>query len=171
MPKKTSLVLDEIDLKILQLLQEDAKMGIQAIADNVEKGISTVHARVKKLEKHNIVKKYTAILDPIALGWTTQAFIFITLRYRSPTKGDIISMQDFCAEISEHPYVQSVYIVTGQHDLILLVRSKDANGLNEFILNYLRESPAVERTQTMLVMSSYHESLGIKDLLVSYGST
>ena len=165
MPKKTSVVLDEIDLKILQLLQEDSKMGIQAIADKVEKGISTVHARVKKLEKQAIVKKYTAVLDPIPLGWTTQAFIFITLRYRSPTKGEVISLQDFCSEISEHPYVQSVYVVTGQHDLILLVRAKDASDLNNFILEYLRESPAVERTQIMLVMTSYHESLEIKGLL------
>lgn len=166
MPNNSASALDEIDLKILQLLQEDSKMGIQAIADRVEKGISTVHTRVKKLERMNIIKKYTAVLDPVALGWTTQALIFVTLRYRSPGKGVVISMEDFCKEIAEHPYVQSVYIVSGQHDVVLVVRAKDVNKLNDFIMVVLRESPAVERTLTMFVMSSFKESLEITDLLI-----
>ena len=63
MSKTRQSTIDEINLKILELLQEDCKLGVQKISEVVGKGISTVHARIKALEEDKIIKQYSAILE------------------------------------------------------------------------------------------------------------
>ena len=86
MAKDRSLQIDETDLKILRLLQEDAKMGVKKIAEQVGKGISTIHARIKSMEQKKIITKYSAILDPLLLNRPIMAFIFISLSTKGAGK-------------------------------------------------------------------------------------
>ena len=155
---------DDINIKILELLQEDAKVGVQKISQEVGKGISTVHARVKALEQSNVIKQYTAILDPVLLNRPTLALIFVTIRYRVPGQPDLLSQKEFCRDISKHPFVQEVFVLRGEYDVFLKVRTKDVEEMNRFIVDYLRELPAVERTLTMFVMDNYLETLELRRL-------
>jgi len=155
---------DDINIKILELLQEDAKVGVQKISQEVGKGISTVHARVKALEQSNVIKQYTAILDPVLLNRPTLALIFVTIRYRVPGQPDLLSQKEFCRDISKHPFVQEVFVLSGEYDVFLKVRTKDVEEMNRFIVDYLRELPAVERTLTMFVMDNYLETLELRRL-------
>jgi len=155
---------DEFDVQILEMLQEDSKLGIQKIAASIGKGISTVHARVKSLEDRGFIKRYCAVLDPALLDRSTLALIFVTIRYRVPGKDDLLSQKQFCQEIAKHPYVQEVFVLGGQYDVFLKVRTKDTAEMNRFITEYLRELPAVDRTLTMFVMDTYLESLALGHL-------
>ena len=164
MPRDSDAVCDDINLKILELLQEDCKLGVQKISEVVGKGVSTVHARIKALEQSNIIKHYSAILDPVQLNRPTLALIFVTIRYRVPGEPDLLSQKEFCREIAKHPFVQDVFVLSGQYDVFLKVRTKDVEEMNRFIVDFLRELPAVERTLTMFVMDSFLETLQLRKL-------
>ncbi len=170
MPKDSDALFDDINFKILELLQEDCKLGVQKISESVGKGISTVHARIKSLEQNKIIKQYSAILDPVLLNRPTLALIFITIRYRVPGQPDLLSQKEFCREIAKHPFVQDVFVLSGQFDVFLKVRTKDVEEMNSFIVDFLRELPAVERTLTMFVMDTFLETLQLRKLTdVEYG--
>jgi Lrp/AsnC family leucine-responsive transcriptional regulator len=165
MSKRESAVLDDTNIKILELLQEDCKVGVQKISIQVGKGISTVHDRIKSLEQSNIIKQYTAILDPVLLNRPTLALIFVTIRYRVPGQTDLLSQKKFCQEIAQHPFVQEVFVLSGEYDVFLKVRTKDVEEMNRFIVDFLRELPAVERTLTMFVMDNYLETQELRRLI------
>ena len=164
MAKDRSLQIDETDLKILRLLQEDAKMGVKKIAEQVGKGISTIHARIKSMEQKKIITKYSAILDPLLLNRPIMAFIFISLSTKGAGKKGVLSQKEFCKEIAQHPYIQGVYLLSGEFDVILKVRAKSVDEMRAFIVDYLREMPSIDRTQTPFVLENYLETLELKDL-------
>ena len=164
MAKDSSLQIDETDLKILKLLQEDAKMGVKKIAEQVGKGISTIHARIKSMEQKKIITKYSAILDPILLNRPILAFISISLSTKGAGKKGVLSQKKFCKEIAQHPYIQGVYLLSGEFDVILKVRTKSVDQMKSFIVDYLREMPTIERTQTTFVLENYHDTIDLKDL-------
>lgn len=162
--KDHSLQIDETDLKILKILQEDAKMGVKKIAKQVGKGISTIHARIKSMEQKKIITKYSAILDPTLLNRSIAAFIFIGLSTKVSGKKGVLSQKEFCKEIAQHPYIQGVYLLSGEFDVVLKVRAKSVDEMRGFIVDYLREMPSIERTQTTFVLEEYLETLELKDL-------
>ncbi|MFW9848181.1 MAG: Lrp/AsnC family transcriptional regulator [Candidatus Thorarchaeota archaeon] len=164
MSEHNEVVKDKTNLKILELLQEDCKIGVKEISQAVDKGISTVHARIKSMEQGKIIKQYTAILDPQLLNRPTLALIFVTIRYRIPGQTDLLSQREFCQEISKHPFVQEVFILSGQFDVFLKVRTKDVQEMNRFIVDYLRELPTVDRTLTMFVMDTFLETQELRQL-------
>lgn len=161
---KRATSIDETDLKILKLLQEDAKMGVKKIAKQVGKGISTVHARIKTMEQKKIITKYSAILDPVMLNRPIMAFIFISLRTKASAGKGALSQKKFCREITQHPFIQGVYLLSGEFDVILKVRTKSVDEMRTFIVDYLREMPSIERTQTTFVLDIYLETLELKEL-------
>ncbi len=164
MAKNSSTLIDDTDIKILMLLQEDAKMGVKKIAEQVGKGISTIHARIKSMEQKKIITKYSAVLDPLLLNRSILAFIFIGLSTKASGKKVALSQKEFLRDISQHPSVQGVYLLSGEFDAILKVRTKSVDEMKTFIVEYLREIPTIERTQTTFVLENYHETLDLKDL-------
>ncbi len=162
MTERFSEKLDDIDIKILDLLQENARMKIGDIATKVGKGISTVHNRIKALEDSKVIKSYTTIVDGSTVGRSTVAMVLITVRYRVPGRREMISQREFCREIAEHPFVQSVHVLSGEFDVLLKVRTHDVEEMNRFIVDFLRQMPAVDRTLTMFVMDTYLDSNRIR---------
>ncbi len=158
MTERISIKLDETDIQILDLLQENARMKIGDIAVKVGKGISTVHNRIKALEESGIIRQYTTIVDGSLVGRPTVALVLITVRYRVPGRREVLSQREFCKEIAEHPFVQSVHVLSGEFDVLLKVRTRDVEEMNRFIVDFLRQIPAVDRTLTMFVMDTYLDS-------------
>ena len=166
MPERNSVSLDETDIKILKILQDDCKRRIADIAKEVGKGISSVHARIKALESHGVINAYRCIIDPAAVHRSTLAFILIRVRYRAPGTDEVLSQRDLCRELAKHPYVQEVHVLSGEFDVLLKVRTSTVEEINTFIVDFLREIPAVERTHTMFTMDTYLETSEIRDLKV-----
>ncbi|MFW9967060.1 MAG: Lrp/AsnC family transcriptional regulator [Candidatus Thorarchaeota archaeon] len=156
--------MDKTDKRILELLQEDGRLTVSAISKEVGKGISTVHARINSLRERGIIDKFTAILNPSSLGRPTLAVILVTIRYRVPGSRKVISQREFCEEIAQHPIVQEVHVLSGEFDVLLKVRTKDVQEMNNFIVDSLREMPAVEKTLTMFAMDTYLDTLMLRNL-------
>ncbi len=162
--KFTVADLDKIDLKILTLIQKKGKMSNLEISKKVKPGVSAVHTRIKRMEKSGVIQKFTAVVDPVLLGRSTLAFILVTVRYRVPGTEIVLSQREFCLEIAQHPYVLGVHVLSGEYDVLLKVRAENIEAMNQFIVDFLRQIPAVEKTLTMFAMDTYQDSLELRDL-------
>lgn len=143
-------MLNEKDLKILDVLKYNAKLSTQQIAKRTLIPITTVHNRIKKLEKEGIIKGYTVVLDNKRLGKNITAFILINVIYNLP--GKKVKQDDLANAIKKLEVVEEVNILAGGSDLIAKVRTKDIDELNDFVIRKLRSMNGIDKTQTMIVM-------------------
>ena len=81
------------------------------------------------------------------------AFVLISVMYHLPD-GKIINQEELAAKVRNNEIVEEVYIITGATDLIMKVRTKTVDELNNFVIRYLRSIPGIERTQTLVVLKS-----------------
>jgi len=143
-------MLNDKDKKILDVLKHNAKLSIQQIAKKTLIPITTVHNRIKKLEKEGIIKGYTVILDNKKLGKNITAFILINVVYNLPNKK--IKQEELAKEIKKFGVVEEINILAGGADIIAKVRTKDIEELNEFVIRRLRSIDGIDKTQTMIVL-------------------
>jgi len=144
--------MDEKDEKILKLLKENSKLTSQQISKKTLIPITTVHNRIKKLEKEGIIKRYTLELDNKKIGKNLAAFINITVDY-TLLKQIKMSQYELAKKIKQHESVEEVAMVTGGTDIIIKVRAKDIEELNNFVTIQLRNIDGIEKTQTMVVLN------------------
>ncbi len=145
--------MDEKDKKILEELKRDSKQTSQQISKATLIPITTVHNRIKKMEKEGIVKKYSVVLDYKKIGYDILAFIMITVSYVTPD-GSRISQEEVAKKIREMENVEETYIVTGGTDIITKVRVHNIDELNDFVIKKLRNMDGVENTQTIIALST-----------------
>jgi len=153
--------LDEKDIKILNLIQENCKLTAREIAKRINSPITTVFARIKRLEKQGIIKGYKAVLNAEKLGKNTTAFILVSFTYQTPKTEQQISQREVAKKIAKFPEVQEVHIITGNWDLLLKVKVKDVEELGKFIVDRLRLVKGVEKTLTCVVLSTEKETTEI----------
>ncbi|MBI4175931.1 MAG: Lrp/AsnC family transcriptional regulator [Candidatus Aenigmarchaeota archaeon] len=146
--------LDEKDMEILGLLKENSKLTTQQVSKKTLIPITTVHNRIKKMENLGVIKGYALNIDHKKLGKNITAIVLLTVSYMLPD-GRKISQTELAKEIRKHPGVEEVNIVTGGSDIILKVRVESVEKLNDFIISDLREIGGVDKTQTMIVLSSF----------------
>lgn len=140
--------LDDTDLAILRALNQDARKSYRTLAEELGLALSTVSARVKRLETEGYVLGYVPVLDPQKLGFDLVVIVGVTI-----TAGKLIEAQQ---RIARMPRVYGVYDVTGEWDSIVLARFRDREELNGFVKDLLA-LPSVERTGTQLVLNTVKE--------------
>lgn len=143
--------MDKKDEKILELLRENSKLTTHQISKKTLIPITTVHNRIKKLEKEGIIKKYTLELDNKKLGKNVAAYIQITVDYKL-LKEIKMSQHELAHKIRKNEFVEGAGIVTGGTDIIIKIRVKDIDELDNFVTNYLRSIDGIEKTQTMVIL-------------------
>jgi Lrp/AsnC family transcriptional regulator, regulator for asnA, asnC and gidA len=129
--------MDDIDKKILNILQENDKTQYQRIAKQLDLGASTVHYRIKKLIKNGIITNFSAIIDPEKVGYATSAVIGLNV--------DPLKMHDISQQLTIHDEVQLVTTSSGDHDIILNILSKDGKHLWRFINEHIKPIDGVEK--------------------------
>lgn len=142
--------LDKKDIEILEILKQDSNLSTHKISKKTHIPITTIHNRIKKLEKEEIIKNYTLNLDYKKLGKTISAYILITINYNIP--GKKINQTQIAKQIKSFDDINSVSIVAGGTDLVAKIRTKDIDSLNDFIIDKLRNIDGVDRTQTLTIM-------------------
>jgi len=147
------MTLDEKDLKILEILKENSKLRTSQISKKTRMPITTVHNRIKKLEKESIIKSYTVIPNYKKLGKSILSYILVSVIYTIPS-GEKISQENVAKKIKQIG-VEEVSIVTGGMDIIVKIRVKDIEELNDFVIKKLRNISGVDKTQTLIVLSSF----------------
>ncbi len=129
--------MDEIDKKILQILQENDKVRYQEIGKKLDIGASTVHYRIKKLSENGVIKSFSAIIDPKVVGYDTTAWLGLSV---DPTKMDQIAQK-----LAEYDEVQIVTTATGDHDLLVQIIARDEKELWRFINENIKPMEGVEK--------------------------
>ncbi|HEX9370441.1 MAG TPA: Lrp/AsnC family transcriptional regulator [Roseiflexaceae bacterium] len=143
--------LDATDIQILKLLQEDGRVSNAELAQRVRLAPPTVLRRVKLLEERGYIKGYAALVDPLALGLTVTAFIFV----ESAAGCDLNEVCEFLVQL---PGVQEVHRIIGEWCFLLKVRTQSPQTLETLIYQHLRNHTSVRRTFTTLATSSAFET-------------
>jgi Lrp/AsnC family transcriptional regulator, leucine-responsive regulatory protein len=148
-----SKVLDNVDIKILDLLQKDAQLSNLELSKRVNLSAPAVHARIKRLESEGYIKKQVAILNHEKLGFDLLCFVFMSTNLHQAEK--LEALEGTLESIKE---VLECHCLTGEYDYLLKVACKDRKELEMFIrkLNEL----GITKIQTSLALR------GIKDSTV-----
>jgi len=149
MPATTELPeLDDTDRAILRSLNESARKSYRDVARDLSIALSTVSARIKRLEEEGVIKGYVPVVDAARLGYDLVVAIAVKI-----ARGKLIEVQ---SAISQRPEVFGVYDVTGEFDSLLLARFRSRTELNDFVKDLLALGD-VEHTTTHLVLNTIKE--------------
>lgn len=145
--------LDEIDRRILETLQDDAKVSLNRLGERVGLSAPSVMERVRKMEQAGIITGYHATLDARAVGLDVAAFIGV--RVVNPT-----AIEAFEAWVEDVPQILECHHVTGSHTLLLKVKTRNTSALEQLIRR-IRSLEGVASTDTMVVLSTHTERVQI----------
>jgi DNA-binding Lrp family transcriptional regulator len=134
--------LDDLDWKLLQALQRDCR-SLQEIADNLSTPVSTLHYRVRRLEKEGVIQSYSAVLDPNKIGLKFHSIIHVIANHGP-------SFEDLAYQIAEIQGVHNVYWVFGEVDFFVIVWAKDQNEYNQ-IIRRIMNIDGVQRTNSHVI--------------------
>lgn len=146
---KMKNTLDNIDEKIIELLQANARIAIKDIAAEVFLSSPAVTARIERLEAKGIIKGYHAAIDSVNLGYKIKAFVNLDL--------EPVQKEDFYPFIQNVDNVVECSCVTGEYSMIMQVEFSGTEELDEFI-NHLQK---FGKTRTQIVFSTPVEHRGI----------
>lgn len=141
--------MDAIDHQIVALLRENARRSFQDIGRRVSLSAPAVKRRVDRLEADGVIRAYTAIIDPAAMGWHTHAVVSLSCEGR-------MAAAEVRAAVRDHPEVAAAYTVAGDASAILHVRARDTAHLED-ALERIRDTPGIMRTQTQVVLTTLFE--------------
>ena len=144
------LVLDNIDLRILQLMQENARIPNVDMAKQLEMAPSAVLERVKKLEQKQVILHYTTSINPAAVGQKLLAYIFIRTR-------DGFGTGETGAELAKIEEVQEVHNIAGDDCYLVKVRTADSASLMGLMRNKFAKIGSIQSTKTTIVLETVKE--------------
>ena len=144
--------LDKKDAAVLAALKDNARLSTHQISRKLRIPVTTVHNRIKKLEREGIIRSYTTVVDHKKLGRPLSAFILITVDYKL-LKEIKRTQYELAQQLLKNPCVEMSAMLTGASDIILRARFRDMDELNDFITIYLRNVEGIEKTQTAIVLN------------------
>lgn len=145
--------IDEIDVRILQLLQERGRIKRNEIAEEVSLSVPSVSERLKKLEERGVIEGYHAVLNPKRVGLDISAFIRVMVDGSKYYPG-------FVEKASSLEQVQEVHSITGEGSHILRVLIRNTSGLEQ-LLSTIQGWPGVHGTSTSIVLTSYKDTRSV----------
>ena len=145
--------LDEVDLKILNKLQEDAQVGYEELGSSVDLAESSVRYRVKGLEERGIIQSYMTVLDKRKLGF--DLFVFTELDVEAGEE------QSVAQKLQKHENVVGLFSVSGQPDMVAIILARNNEELTG-IIEGIRAIKEVHKMTSILVLRTYKLDLAIK---------
>ncbi|WP_244835425.1 Lrp/AsnC family transcriptional regulator [Clostridium sp. BJN0001] len=142
--------MDKIDLKIIDLLEKNARYPLKRLAEEVFLSTPAVSARIEKLENNGIVTGYTATLDLLKLDYNIKAFINLEMSPNQKT--------EFYPFIASCPNVLECNCVTGKYSMLIKVAYRSTIELD----NFIGKLQKFGNTETQIVFSTPVEARGLK---------
>jgi DNA-binding Lrp family transcriptional regulator len=149
-------MIDEIDLRILDVLQRDGRISNQDLADKVGLSPSPCLRRLRQLETSGTIQKYVALVSPAALGHGLQAFVEVRLDRQTRASVDRFEM-----EILKLPQVLECYLMAGDWDYVLRVVVRDLEEFRDFHMNFLSKIPGVGNVKSNISMKQVKYSTAL----------
>lgn len=145
--------LDDIDIKILKLLQENSKLTVKELSDKVRLSTSPTFERQKRLEKEGYIKHYGAIVDHRKLG--NNIIVLCNIRLKQHTHGMI---QQFMDKVQTIEQITECYNTTGEYDFLIKVYAHDMEDYQDFMLNTLGNIDCVGSLHSVIVIGEIKNS-------------
>ncbi len=145
--------MDDLDVKILRLLQKNGRLSYREIARELRVAVGTVYNRIKKMEESGVILRFIPLIDYEKVGFGLTAIIGVRAEGKK-----IVEIE---REVAKHPRVTSVYDVTGEYDIYIVAKFKDREDMNRFV-KWLLSIDGVERTNTSVVMRTLKEGAGVE---------
>lgn len=144
-------MINDIDKKILNIVQKDARISNAEIARQVGLAPSAVLERLRKLEERGVIRGYAAELDAAQVGFGLTAFVFV----RTSVCG---TLDETLAQI---PEVLEVHDVAGEDCYLLKVRAKNTEELGKLLRGKLKTIPEIISTRTTVVLETIKETIAL----------
>ncbi len=141
------IALDATDRKILALLQADCRLTLSDVAQKVGLSVSPCHRRIKRLEDHGVVLRYTAMVDQRAVGLPVSVFVSIKLE-RQKEK----DLERFAKAIADWDEVVECYLMTGPRDYLLRVVVADLMAYEQFIKQKLTRLDGISSIESSFAL-------------------
>ncbi|MGI8939061.1 MAG: Lrp/AsnC family transcriptional regulator [Iamia sp.] len=136
--------LDDVDRRLVTLLQDDARMSVKELATRARIGRATAYSRLDSLRQRGVITAFRAEVDPAAAGNALVAYVFVDVEQQrwEQAKSRLIQL----------PGLVHLGLTSGAHDAVLLVRCPDIETLRDVVLIRLHQIPEVRSAQTLLVL-------------------
>lgn len=139
--------LDAKDIAILKLLQENARLTVKEIAEQVHLSVTPVHERIKRMQQNGVIKGFVTIVDPVKVNKGLNVICYVSLKEHSKNAG-----LKFIRAINEMHEVLECYNISGQFDFMLRVVCSDMNEYYQFHVHKLSEMENMGNVQSTFVM-------------------
>ena len=143
---------DKIDMKILALLQKNARITLTELAEQVGLSTTPVTERVRRLEREGVVCGYHARLNPHALGQSLLVFVELKLHSKS---GNIF--EDFRREVLRIPQIMECHLVSGEYDYLIKIRLPSMSAYRDMLGSILLQLPSAAESRSYVVMEEVKE--------------
>ncbi|WP_261393881.1 Lrp/AsnC family transcriptional regulator [Microbacterium esteraromaticum] len=141
---RSATPLDAVSYRILELLRENGRISIAALAEKVGISRANAYARVEALVNDGVISGFSARVDPARAGLSIGAMIFVTVHPQA--------WASFRAQIAEMPDIEYCAVTTGEHDAMLLIRATDVSGVHEFSTGVIAQLPEVRTVVSVVVL-------------------
>ncbi len=144
--------MDDIDRKIIAILQQDASMPQASIAKQVNLAASSVNERIRKLRTDGVLQRFSVVLDADKFGFPILAFVGVSIADGADTAA-------FVETAAAQPEVLECHHVTGEWNFLLKVRVRSTGNLEELLTRRLKfKGNGVSKTQTLVVLYAHKET-------------
>lgn len=144
---QNTVPLDGKDLAILRLLQQNARMSVKDIAEQVQLSTTPVHERIKRLELSGVIKQYATLIDGAKIKKGLMVICYVSLNQHSKQSGS-----HFIKLINELPQVVECYSISGEFDFMLKIITEDMNSYYDFHVNKLSQADNIGQVQSVFIM-------------------
>ncbi|WP_037587033.1 Lrp/AsnC family transcriptional regulator [Stenoxybacter acetivorans] len=151
----SSQLLDKIDLKILQILQENGRLSNVELSERISLSASPCLRRLKHLEDTGIIQRYVALLNPSALGLGLDTMIQVSINKNGTAR------EEFEQSVQTWPSVLSCLALTGETDFILHAFFTDMTAFSHFVLEILLKHPSVQDAKSGFILKEIKNSTAL----------
>ncbi len=152
----SSYFLDEVDFKILDLLQNDGKLTSKNLANQIKLTQTPVYERIRKLERNGVIRKYVALLDSKLLDKNLVIFMNITIREHSHDSREILTTQ-----LSDLDEVIELYHTSGLYDFMAKIRVSNVKDYRDFLVNKISPIENIKDMVSHIVLDEIKYSTSI----------
>lgn len=143
----TEVSIDAMDMSILRLLQQNAKMTVKEISDTVHLSTTPVHERIKRMETNGVIKQYATLVDNAKVKKGLMVICYVSLKQHSKNAG-----AKFIKQVNELNEIIECYNISGEFDFMLKVVAENMDDYYNFHVNKLSQGENIGQVQSVFVM-------------------
>jgi len=136
--------LDEVDRRMLAVLQADSRVSVNALAQQVNVARATAYQRLARLRETGVIRRFTVDLDQHKIGLPIAALVMVRIEQHS--------WREIADRLWQLPGVEWIAFTTGEFDFVVLVRASDVDHLRDVVLMGFQSMPEIRSTQTLFLL-------------------